>query len=165
MIPARTRVILRGLALAAGIVVSATPVGAQIASTATRWFRGNTHTHTLNSDGDSPPEVVVGWYRDNGYQFVVITDHEFLTDVAPLNASFGEPERFLVIRGQEVTQVVSDSTHPDRRRQAHVNAIGLSQVVRPQGGTSVAESYARNLAAIRDAGGLPQVNHPNWRWS
>jgi hypothetical protein len=156
---------VRALGVAAIVAAGVAPAGAQTAAGEVRWFKGNTHAHTLNSDGDSPPEVVVQWYRDNGYQFVVITDHEFLTDVAPLNAKFGEAGRFLVIRGQEVTQIVADSTHPDRRRQAHVNAINPSHVVRPLGGGSVAESYARNLAAIRDAGGLPQVNHPNWRWS
>jgi hypothetical protein len=29
----------------------------------------------------------------------------------------------------------------------------------------MADSYARNFAAIRAAGGLPQLNHPNWRFS
>ncbi len=138
---------------------------AQGAPAEARWFKGNTHTHTLNSDGDSPPDVVVRWYRENGYQFVVITDHEFLTDVAPLNALLGAAGRFLVVAGQEVTQILPDSTHPDRRRQGHVNGINVSRVVTPQGGGSLAESYARNLAAITAAGGLPQVNHPNWRWS
>lgn len=27
-----------------------------------RWFKGNTHAHTIESDGDSPPEVVARWY-------------------------------------------------------------------------------------------------------
>lgn len=154
------------LAAAAILATAATTAGAQEpAQPALRWFKGNTHTHTLNSDGDSPPDVVVRWYRENGYQFVVITDHEYLTDVAPLNALLGATGRFLVIRGQEVTQILPDSSHPERRRQGHVNAINLSRVVLPQGGASLAESYARNLAAITAAGGLPQVNHPNWRWS
>ncbi|MEZ5285927.1 MAG: hypothetical protein R2712_14190 [Vicinamibacterales bacterium] len=26
-----------------------------------RWFKGNLHTHTLNSDGDSTPDEVVRW--------------------------------------------------------------------------------------------------------
>ena len=150
---------------AAAILLGSSIAAAQPATAAPRWFRGNTHAHTINSDGDSPPDVVVRWYRENGYQFVVVTDHEFLTDVAPLNALLGATGKFLVIRGQEVTQTLPDSSHPDRRRQGHVNAINSSRVVMPQGGASLAESYARNLAAIRAAGGLPQVNHPNWRWS
>jgi hypothetical protein len=27
------------------------------------WYKGNTHTHTLNSDGDSTPDEMVRWYR------------------------------------------------------------------------------------------------------
>ena len=43
------------------------------------WFRGNLHTHTTNSDGDSPPDVVTAWYRDAGYDFLALTDHDLLT--------------------------------------------------------------------------------------
>ncbi|NIQ53587.1 MAG: hypothetical protein GWN71_09235, partial [Gammaproteobacteria bacterium] len=38
-----------------------------------RWWRGNTHTHTTESDGDSSPEVVARWYRDHGYHFLVLS--------------------------------------------------------------------------------------------
>jgi hypothetical protein len=136
-----------------------------------RWYRGNTHTHTLNSDGDSPPDSVARWYRDHGYSFLFITDHEKLTDPAPLNERFGKPGQFLLIAGQEITQRVVDSTHREKRRQAHVNGLGVSRVVMPLGtnglasGITMTEGYSRNLAAIRAAGGIPQINHPNWRWS
>ena len=147
--------------------LSARKSGAQ----APLWYRGNTHAHTLNSDGDSPPEVVVRWYREHGYHFTFITDHELVTDVAPLNAAFGVAGKFLVLSGQEVTQRVADQAHPDGRRQAHVNALGTTRVVLPIGerntasGTTIAATYARHLPAIRSAGGVPQVNHPNYRWS
>ncbi len=42
------------------------------------WWRGNTHTHTLWSDGDDFPEAVAEWYKGNGYQFLSITDHNTL---------------------------------------------------------------------------------------
>jgi predicted esterase len=42
------------------------------------WWRGNTHTHTLWSDGDDFPEAVAEWYKQNGYQFLAITDHNTL---------------------------------------------------------------------------------------
>ena len=35
-------------------------------SSSLRWYKGNTHTHTLNSDGDSTPDEVVRWYREHG---------------------------------------------------------------------------------------------------
>ena len=43
-----------------------------------RWYRGNTHTHTLWSDGDAPPDHAVKWYADNGYQFLVLSDHNVM---------------------------------------------------------------------------------------
>jgi hypothetical protein len=136
----------------------------------THWYRGNTHTHSANSDGDSPPDSLARWYRDHGYSFLFITDHEKITDPGPLNARFATPN-FLLIRGEEVTQRIADPTHADTRRQAHVTALGLERVVLPQGergiatGITMADGYAKNIAAIRAAGGIPQVNHPNWRWS
>lgn len=52
--------------LAAGLVLAGRePVSAGIAQefSASRWFKGNLHTHTVNSDGDSTPDEVV---RSNG---------------------------------------------------------------------------------------------------
>ena len=40
-----------------------------------RWWKGNTHTHSWWSDGDSPPENAAAWYREHGYDFLVISDH------------------------------------------------------------------------------------------
>ena len=144
------------------------------------WFKGNTHTHTIDSDGNATSDVVARWYREHGYQFVVITDHEYLTAVAPLNALFARDGQFLVIAGQEVTQHLGrsrDPRDPTNRPACHVNALNSRRVVVPLGGTAgkafgfappemtMAETYARNLAEIRAAGGIAQVNHPNWKWS
>jgi hypothetical protein len=136
-----------------------------------RWFKGNTHAHSLSSDGDVPVDAVVRWYREHRYHFTFITEHEYFTDVAPLNALFGAGNRFLVIAGQEVTQRIADSQHTGGVRQAHVNALGTSRLVMTVGerniarGMTIAETYARNAAAIRAAGGIMQVNHPNFIWS
>ena len=62
-----------------------------------RWFKGNTHTHTVNSDGDSTPDEVVRWYREHGYNFLVLTDHNYLTASTGLNAVHGAPDKFIVI--------------------------------------------------------------------
>ena len=147
------------------VVACALPAAAQ-----QRWYRGNTHTHTLNSDGDSPPDVAARWYRQNGYHFLFITDHEYVTDAAPLNALLGAAGKFLLIPGQEITQLMRDSTHPAGIRQAHVNALGTTRVILPLGERNTAPgpmsaAYARHIAEVRKGGGLAQVNHPNWRWS
>src|SRR5262247_1229387 len=68
-----------------------------------RWYKGNTHTHTVNSDGDSTPDEVIRWYREHGYNFLVLSDHNYLTEVDGLNAVFGAPGKFIVIRGEEVS--------------------------------------------------------------
>jgi hypothetical protein len=43
-----------------------------------RWYKGNLHTHSLWSDGDDFPERIATWYRDRGYHFLAITDHNTL---------------------------------------------------------------------------------------
>ena len=78
------RLILRGallLALVLAVVRSGATPSAQVNSFKLNWYKGNTHTHTLNSDGDSTPEDVVRWYREHEYNFLVLTDHNFLTNV------------------------------------------------------------------------------------
>ena len=139
-------------------------------SSSDRWFKGNTHTHTLNSDGDSSPEDVVRWYSTRGYHFTFVTDHEFITDVAPLNRTFGAAGRFLVISGQEVTQRIADPARPGEVLEPHLIALGVTRVIRPLGDRNIAPppiaaAYARNISEIKGAGGVPQVNHPNFRWS
>jgi hypothetical protein len=37
------------------------------------WLKGNLHTHTARSDGDSAPEEMAAWYRDHGYQFLDVS--------------------------------------------------------------------------------------------
>ncbi|MBN1490024.1 MAG: hypothetical protein JXA69_08915, partial [Phycisphaerae bacterium] len=44
-----------------------------------QWFKGNTHTHTWWSDGNTPPEIVAKWYKDHGYDFLVLSDHNILS--------------------------------------------------------------------------------------
>lgn len=44
-----------------------------------RWWKGNLHTHTLWSDGDGFPEMVGLWYREHGYHFLALSDHNVLS--------------------------------------------------------------------------------------
>jgi predicted metal-dependent phosphoesterase TrpH len=150
----RTLITLAALALPATILAQAAATPAP----ALRWFKGNTHTHTINSDGDSPPDDVVKWYRTNGYQFLVLTDHNVLTSVTALNALHGLDQRFLVIRGEEVTDRFGDLP-------LHINALHPDTLVVPQGGASVTEILQRNVDAIRAVRGVPHINHPNFRWA
>ncbi len=42
------------------------------------WWKGNLHTHSLWSDGDHFPEVIVDWYVQHGYHFLALSDHNVL---------------------------------------------------------------------------------------
>ena len=128
------------------------------ADVAPRWYKGNTHTHTLNSDGDSTPDEVVRWYREHRYHFLVLTDHNFLTSVEALNALHGAAGKFLVFPGEEVTDRFGD-------KPVHINGLDPARLIEPQGGASVADVLQRNVDAIRREGGVPHVNHPNFGWA
>jgi hypothetical protein len=123
-----------------------------------KWFKGNTHTHSLNSDGDSTPDEVVQWYREQRYHFLFFTDHNVVTPVDGLNAIFGAPDRFLVIRGEEITDSAAG-------KPVHLNMLGGEGVVAPQSGATPADALRRNVAAIKAARGVVSVNHPNFGWA
>jgi len=147
------------IALALLLAVSAGAAGPQAQGGAPlKWFKGNTHTHSLNSDGDSTPDDVVRWYREQRYHFLFFTDHNMVTPVEGLNDVFAMPERFLLIRGEEVTDQASG-------KPVHLNMLGGEGLVQPQGGKSVAEALRRNVAAITAARGVISINHPNFGWA
>ena len=146
-------IVLTMVSAAVPLQQQSTPLG-----TTGRWYKGNTHTHTLNSDGDSTPDDVVRWYREHRYQFLVLTDHNFLTSVDGLNALHGADEKFLVIKGEEVSDRIEE-------KSLHINGLDVNAVVPPQGGSSVVEVLQRNVDAIRRANGIPHINHPSFRWS
>jgi len=49
--------------------------GIAVGTESPRWWKGNLHTHTLWSDGDDYPEMVVEWYKQQGYHFLALSDH------------------------------------------------------------------------------------------
>ncbi len=122
------------------------------------WYKGNTHTHTINSDGDTAPDEVVRWYREHGYQFLVLSDHNFLTEVEGLNSIFAAKDKFLLLKGEEVTDRFEG-------KPIHLNGLNIREVVEPQHGSSVVETVQNNVDAIRRVGGVPHVNHPNFQWA
>lgn len=145
-------------ALTASLLLAQAPAAqfAVPAHSAAHWFKGNTHTHTLNSDGDSPPEYVARWYKDHGYNFLILTDHDQITDPAELSQLQGED--FLLIPGEEVTAQFEN-------KAVHVNGLNVQHVVEPRKGKTLVETIQNNVDAVRAAGGIPELNHPNFLWS
>jgi hypothetical protein len=157
--PTPRALLLPGALILLAAVIAAQPQQpASATASSLRWYKGNTHTHTLNSDGDSTPDEVVRWYREHGYHFLVLTDHNYLTSVDGLNAVHGAADRFLVIRGEEVTSSVAS-------KAVHVNGLNLETLVKQSTAASVVAAAQENVDGIRKANGVPHINHPNFTWA
>ena len=157
--PSTRRFVLAAVLLI--VLVSVTRVSPQPASQErppARWYKGNTHTHTTESDGDSTPDVVTRWYREHGYQFLVLSDHNFLTSIDALSALHGKDEEFLLIKGEEVTDAFDG-------RPVHINGLDVAEKVVPQEGSSLLGVLQSNVDEIRRVRGVPHINHPNFRWA
>lgn len=120
-----------------------------------RWYKGNLHTHTTESDGDADPEFVVNWFMEHGYDFLVLSDHNHRTILE--HEVEGGP---LMVPGEEVSARIEVGTIP-----IHINGIGISHVVEPTHGDDIVRTIQANVDAIHDAGGIAQLNHPNFKWA
>ena len=140
------------------------------------YLRGSTHVHTAHS-GDSHTSIdeVVAWYVAHGYDFIVLTDHNRVSDYtgsAPL----------VVLRGIELTHNPATCEPPppeaDGKCRIHVNGIGLTAAAaaaeaagRPpalewkNGSSSLrVDMYQAAFDKTRELGGIIQINHPTWHW-
>ena len=124
------------------------------------WLKGNLHTHTNLSDGDSPPGVVARWYDDHGYDFLIISDHNVRFPPAELQEELrSEGRSLLLIPGEELSTWWPG---PDRTYALHVNGYGTSSVLGSADGDSVQSVLQRMVDRVVADGGLASVNHPNF---
>lgn len=121
-----------------------------------RWFKGNTHSHTTESDGDSPPEVVARWYKSHGYDFLVLSDHNVFTD--PRTLAHLVDSTFLLIPGEELTSSFE-------RKPVHVNGLNIPGRIEARTDSTLVGTIQKNVDAIREVRGVPHINHPNFRWA
>jgi len=129
---------------------------------ARRWLKGNTHTHTEYSDGDSPPETVVDWYEAHKYDFLFLTDHNILIPDEHLERL--QRGSMPVWQGEEVTMAA-----------VHVNGLGVQELIAPPWpGRSMYESEVKEshservrwaIEQILAQGAVPHVNHPNYLYT
>ncbi len=117
-----------------------------------RWARGNTHTHSTISDGDAPPERVAEIYRGLGYQFCYLTDHDKQAPIEVFQKL--SDNRFLFLPGEELTPESGDFA-------VHVNALGVERALAAVKEAKSGLTAQRNAQQVRDAGGVPQLNHPS----
>lgn len=128
-------------------------------SDASKWRRGDFHTHTAHSDGSCGPEGERGpcptlstiiAARDAGLDFVAVTDHNTitqLTDMTILQPFFPAP---LLIPGTEITTF-----------NGHANVIGNSDFIDFQLGSPRLPTLAKLFDQVEAANAFISVNHPS----
>ena len=120
-----------------------------------RFYRGNLHGHSTNSDGAWSPAEYVRQYRRNGYDFAAITDH-FLEQ-------FGFPVTDTrALRSDDFTTLIGAELHHGMVASGsvwHLLALGLPLDFAPYGDD---ETITDVVKRARDAGAFVAATHPNW---
>lgn len=120
-----------------------------------RFYRGNLHTHSTNSDGGMTPAAVCNAYRQQGYDFLAITDHYFgafgypITDTTPY-------------RTGDFTTIIGSELHAPALENGqlwHILGIGLPLDF---GGLQDGETGAQLAQRAADAGAFVALAHPEW---
>lgn len=109
-----------------------------------KWFKGDTHLHTTNSDGSLHQYELIDRCKDLGLDYIIITDHNFNT----VEESYSS-DGLTVIQGQEVTG-----------ENGHVNVWGKKVPVDPPYDLSDIDAYKKIMKASKKKGAVVSVNHP-----
>lgn len=132
-------------------------------STKGRFYRGNLHTHSTLSDGALDPADVCRRYRDEGYDFISLTDH--------LIGQYGYPiADTRALRTPDFTTLIGAEVHAGRQENGelwHLVANGLPLDFDPpdspsffaDDSTETAQSLAERAVA---AGAFVSIAHPQW---
>ncbi|HXF62366.1 MAG TPA: CehA/McbA family metallohydrolase [Caldilineaceae bacterium] len=120
-----------------------------------RFWRGNLHSHSTYSDGGLPPEEVCRRYRENGYDFISLTDH-FLE-------RYGYPiVDTRAMRCHDFTTLIGAELHAGQTELGgmwHILAVGLPlDFAPPLEGETGGEMAAR----ARATGAFVAAAHPQW---
>lgn len=84
------------------------------------WYKGNLHCHSTNSDGCLSPMEVAELYRNNGYSFLAISDHDIYTDYR----SELDREDFIILPAIEASAVLyKNEDRCERIAVHHIHGI------------------------------------------
>jgi hypothetical protein len=77
-------------------------------------LKGGLHVHTTCSDGDLPIEEVVRIYEGLGFDFIALTDHDFLMRPDCYKAVHKIKTELLIFTGEEMTVFEKGYVHVNR---------------------------------------------------
>ena len=112
-----------------------------------RWFKGNLHTHTTESDGRMSPDDCAALYAAHGYDFLSLTDHW------RISKTDRHPCGILLLSGVEY-----DFGRDVREGIFHVVAVGCEK----DPGVTREDSVRICIDKIHAAGGTADLAHPAW---
>lgn len=120
-----------------------------------RFYRGNLHTHSTNSDGGMTPAAVCAAYRQQGYDFLTVTDH-FLVDYGyPItDTTPARTDTFTTLLGAELHAPALANG-----QLWHMVAVGLPLDF---GDLRDGETGPQLAQRAADAGGFVALAHPAW---
>jgi hypothetical protein len=143
------------------------------------WLRGSTHVHAKPSgDSKTPIPDVIRWYETRGYDFIVLTDHNRVSEVGEAS-TLGDPavrnsdKGLVVIAGIELTYNPTGCLPPgdeSGRCRIHVNLLGVTGRVNGKlewanrKSDDRIDKYQAAIDVQQKLGGIAQMNHPNWYW-
>ena len=128
-----------------------------------RFYRGNLHTHSTNSDGALPPEEVCRRYARQGYDFISLTDHFVGRYGYPISDTTAlHTDDFVTILGAEL-----HSGANSRGELWHLLAVGLPADFEPSNSPDFVpvegqETGPQIARRARDAGAFVAIAHPHW---
>ncbi len=128
-----------------------------------RFWRGNLHAHSDRSDGVLTPAEVCRRYRDQGYDFLALTDH--------FVGRYGYPVvDTRAFRTNSFTTILGAELHSgamERGELWHILAVGLPQDFAPSLSPDFRpvpgqETGAELAARAVEAGAFVAIAHPQW---
>lgn len=120
-----------------------------------RWFKGDLHMHTRNSDGIFSTAEVITYARHAGLDFIALTDHNNTQQ----NQEIGNPDGITVIPGMEYTNY-----------RGHANLFFTETTEFAENPLSnTREEMLTTLKAAKQREALVSINHPfdvscPWLW-
>lgn len=120
------------------------------------FYKGNLHAHTTASDGQRPPQEVVGIYQQHGYDFLALTDHRLYH-----GDQFSDMQDFVVLPGIEVDMHFSDTREKCHHIIGLCGELDTNQRIEPKQVTCIEDSQAM-LDDMTQKGLRNIYCHPNW---
>lgn len=145
-------------------------------SSSKKSYKGNLHSHTVNSDGHLTPQESVQMFREHGYSFLCLSDHNVYTDYS----SELDSEDFIILPGLEAGAYLCSEDGEIDLKCHHIHGI-LGSAKDRAAATAPLFSHKERLPAeiyyghwdgakaaqkladkLKSRGCITMYNHPVW---